>query len=220
MAILLDLIIIGIILLSTFLGYKKGLIGVAFKIASFIIAVIITLILYKPVSNIIIEKTTWDDNIQTTIYNSIAGTNIEEGEKIKTEETNLPNVVVNYINDGIEETIKETKENVAQVVSQNLTKTIIQVITMLAIFIIARIALIFAKVILNAIAELPLIKQFNEVGGILYGILRGGIIIFVLLGVASFVLPMINQTAILAAIDHTFITKFLYNHNIILMLFF
>lgn len=220
MAILLDLIVIGIILLSTFLGYKKGLIGVAFKIASFIIAVIITLILYKPVSNIIIKNTTWDDNIQTTIYESIAGTNIEEGQKITKEETNLPSVVVNYINDGIEETIQETKENVAQIVSQNLAKSIIQIITMLAIFIIARIALIFAKVLLEAIAELPLIKQFNEAGGILYGILRGAVMIFVLLAIASFVLPMINQTTILSAIEQSFVTKFLYNHNIILMLFF
>lgn len=74
MAILIDLIVIGIIILSTFLGYKKGLIGVAFKIISFIIAILITLILYKPVSNLIIEKTTWDDAIQNVIYEKLAGT--------------------------------------------------------------------------------------------------------------------------------------------------
>lgn len=220
MAIFLDLIIIAIILLSTFLGYKKGLIGVAFKIVSFIIAIIITLILYKPVSNIIIEKTSWDDAIETKIYNTIAGTNVEEGQKISKEETDLPGVVVNYINDGIETTLKETKQNVAEVVSKNLTQSVIQIITMIALFIITRIVLIFAKVILEAVAELPLIKQFNETGGIIYGILRGLIMIFALLAVASFILPMINQTAILSSIEQSFITKFLYNHNVILMLFF
>ena len=73
MIILIDLVVIGIIILSTYLGYKKGLIGVAFKILSFIIAIIITLILYKPVTNIIIQNTTWDEKIEQTIYEKISG---------------------------------------------------------------------------------------------------------------------------------------------------
>ena len=105
-------------------------------------------------------------------------------------------------------------------VSKNLTQSIIQILTMVILFTITRVGLLFAKVILEAVAELPVVKQFNEIGGILYGILRGLILILVLLAVASFILPMINQTALLTNIDHSIITKFLYNHNIILRLFF
>lgn len=220
MAILLDLIVIAIILLSTFLGYKRGLISVAFKIISFIIAIVITLILYKPMTNIIIENTTWDETIQNTIYQKIAGTPIEEGEKINKEETDLPGVVVDYINEGIDSTVDQTKENIAQIVSQNLAQSVIQILTMTAIFIITRLILLFAKVILEAISELPIIKQFNETGGILYGILRGLIIIYVILAIASFILPMLNQLIILEYIENSIFTKFLYNHNLILMLFF
>jgi uncharacterized membrane protein required for colicin V production len=220
MTILIDLIVIAFILLSTFLGYKKGLIGVAFKIISFIVAIVITLLLYKPVSSLIIEQTDWDDKIENVIYEKIAGTNVEQGEKINEEETDLPGIMVNYINEGIENTVNEAKTNIAESVSKDLAKNVIQIITMVAIFIIARIALIFAKVLLEAVAELPLIKQFNEVGGILYGILRGLFIIFVLLALASVLLPIFNQTAILTSIEQTYITKFLYNHNIILNLFF
>lgn len=220
MAILLDLIVIAIILLSTFLGYKKGLIGVAFKIISFFIAIIITLVLYKPVTNFIIENTTWDETIETTIYQKVAGTPVEEGEKIDKEETDLPGVVVNYINNGIDNTVNQTKENIAQMVAQNLSQSLIQILTMVSIFIITKLLLLFAKVILEAISELPIIKQFNESGGIIYGILRGFIIIYIILALASFILPMINQTTILVHIEHSIITKFLYNHNLILMLFF
>ena len=63
-------------------------------------------------------------------------------------------------------------------------------------------------------------KQFNEMGGIIYGILRAAIIIFAILALASFILPMVNQMAILEWINSSILTKFLYNHNIILMLFF
>ncbi len=220
MIILIDLVVIGIIILSTYLGYKKGLIGVAFKILSCIIAIIITLILYKPVTNIIIQNTTWDEKIEQTIYEKISGTKIEEGEKIKKEETDLPGIVVNYINSGIESTVIQAQESIAQMVSKNLSQSIIQILTMIILFTITRILLIFAKVILEAVSELPIVKQFNEIGGILYGILRGFIIIYAILAIASFVLPIINQNTLLGTIQHTIITKILYNHNIILMLFF
>ena len=87
MAIILDLIIIGIIALSTFLGYKQGLIKVAFKIVSFFIAIVITLILYRPVTNLVINNTTWDETIESVIYEKLSTTKVDQGEKIKKEET-------------------------------------------------------------------------------------------------------------------------------------
>ncbi len=220
MAIILDLIIIGIIALSTFLGYKQGLIKVAFKIVSFFIAIVITLILYRPVTNLVINNTTWDETIESVIYEKLSTTKVDQGEKIKKEETDLPGIVVNYINDAITNTVGMAQENVAKVVSKDLTQSIIQVIVLVVLFVVTRILLIFAKVILDAVSELPIVKQFNEMGGIIYGILRASIIIFGVLALASFILPMINQMAILEWINSSILTKFLYNHNIILMLFF
>lgn len=219
MMIFLDLIIIGIIALSTFLGYKQGLIKVAFKIVSFFIAIVITLILYRPVTNLIINNTTWDETIENTIYEKLSTTKVKQGEKITKEDTDLPGIVVNYINDGITNTVEQAGENIAKVVSKDLTQSIIQIVVLVVIFIVTRILLIFAKVILEAVSELPIVKQFNEIGGIIYGILRGAIIIFAILALASFILPMINQMTILELINDTILTKFLYNHNIILMLF-
>ena len=54
---LIDLIAIAIIALFTFIGYKKGLIKVAFGLVSFILAIVISVLLYKPVSNFIINYT-------------------------------------------------------------------------------------------------------------------------------------------------------------------
>lgn len=220
MAIFLDLIIIGIIALSTFLGYKQGLIEVAFKIVSFFIAIIITLILYKPVTNLIINNTTWDETIENVIYEKLSTTKVEQGEKITKEETDLPGIVVNYINDAITNTVGQAQENVATVVSKELTQSIIQIVVLVVLFIVTRILLIFAKVILEAVSELPIVKQFNEMGGIIYGILRAAIIIFGILALASFILPMVNQMTILEWINNSILTKFLYNHNVILILFF
>lgn len=219
MAILIDLIVIAILLLSTFLGYKKGLIGVAFKIVSFIIAIIITLILFKPISNFVINNTPLAQTIENTIVEKLSTQEVEEG-KIKKEESDLPNVIVDYINEGITQTVNETKDNVIKIVAKNLAQTAIELIVMLGIFIITRLLLIFAKAILEAVAEIPLIKRFNEIGGIIYGIIRGLLVIYIILAITSLLLPMLDKTTILATINSSILTKMLYNNNLILMLFF
>ena len=43
---LLDLIVLAIIALSTFIGYKKGLIKVAFGLISFILAIALSVVLF------------------------------------------------------------------------------------------------------------------------------------------------------------------------------
>lgn len=219
MAIIIDLIVIALLVLSTYIGYKKGLIGVAFKIASFVIAVVITLILFKPISNYIIKHTEFAKTIETTITQKLENENIENG-KLQKEDTNLPNVVVNYINGEIGKTINQAKDTVITEVAKSLSETIINFIVIIALFIITRLLLIFAKTLLEAVSELPIIKQFNETGGIIYGILRGILVIYIILGVISLILPMLDKTAILGAINSTILTKFLYNNNIILMIFF
>ncbi len=108
MAIFIDLIILAILLISTFLGYKKGLIGVAFKIASFLIALVITLILFKPISSYIINHTEISQKLETAITEKLSNVKIENGE-ISKDETNLPKVIINYINEGIDNTINRYK---------------------------------------------------------------------------------------------------------------
>lgn len=119
MAILIDLIVVGTLLLSTYLGYKKGLIGVAFKILSFLIAIIITLILFKPISNYIINNTTISQTIENAIIEKLSAEQIEGGQ-LKQEESNLPSVVVEYINNGINETVNETKDNVIKIIARKV----------------------------------------------------------------------------------------------------
>ena len=64
MGVIVDLIIIAIVALSTYLAYKKGLVALAIKLCAVVISIVITLLLYKPVSNLIINTTSIDETIQ------------------------------------------------------------------------------------------------------------------------------------------------------------
>lgn len=214
MSIIIDLIIIGIVALCIFLGYKKGLTKCIIKILSFIIALVVAVILFKPVSHFVIQNTGIHENIKQSVIH-IVENDVEEDGKVK-EETNLPKTMVSYINESIGEAVEETKNSVVESVAQNIATTAINVGVAILLFIVVRIALIFVSALSKIITDLPIIKQFDKAGGILYGLLKAFIIVFVVLAFISFISPVIEQTGIVVAINKSFIGSILYNNNLLL----
>ena len=116
MALLIDLIIIGIILLFTFIGYKRGLVKIAFSLCTFFIALIISLILYKPVSALIINNTEIDEKIEDTIVQKI----LPEGLS-RTDEFELEDDIYHIL-------LKENKQSI-QSIAETFSTKIIETIT-------------------------------------------------------------------------------------------
>lgn len=218
MGIIIDIVIVAVIGLSIFMGYKKGLIGVAFKILSFLIAIVLAFILSKPVSNYIIENTEFDDNIRTTIQETLESKNFENTNQ--TEENNMPAIITEYVVEQIQNVTAEAQNEVASIVAINLTQTVINGIAFIGIFIVAKIALLFLKFLAEAIAEIPLIKQFNELGGVIYGVLKGFFIVYLFFAIVSLLAPVINMAGFLDIINASYLGNMLYDNNLLLRLLF
>ena len=206
---LLDLIVIAIIALSTFIGYKKGLIKVAFGLVSFILAIILSVVLYKPVSNFIIDYTPIDDYIEQSISERLQSPEItkEESENIVSNFFDLKNISNSLINSS------------TNIISDGISKTIINISCMIVVFIISKLILLLFKFVGDLISKLPLIKQVNNAGGFLYGLIRGFLIIYVLLALVAIASPIININNLISMINKTIITNIMYNNNLILILF-
>ena len=218
MSIIIDLIIVGILLLCVFLGFKRGLTGSILKILSFVIAIIIAALLFKPVSNFVIENTKIDDKIEESIL-GVVENQVEETGKVE-ENTNLPNAMVEYINESVEKAAQDAKTTIVQNTAHDITIIIINAGVAIILFILVKIALIFVKAISNLITDLPVIKQVDKTGGIIYGIVEGLVIIFLLLAILSFIAPLIEQTGIITVLNKSFIGSILYNNNILLKIIF
>ena len=208
MGILMDLIIIAILVLSIIMGYKKGLINVVFNIFAFFIALIATIILYRPVANIIINNTEIDDKIKSAIINNAT-------EEKQREESSSNTGMQKYIEDAIKNTADEAKSQVIETVANTVSIRAVEILTSIILFIVIRAVLIVLKVFTQAIANLPLIKQFNELGGVVYGIAKGLIIVYIILTIMYFVVSINGKGNISEAINNSYITKILYNNNII-----
>ena len=73
MSIIIDIVIVAILLLCIFLGYKRGLASSVLNILSFILAIIIAILLYKPVSDWVIQNTQIDETIENAIVEALSG---------------------------------------------------------------------------------------------------------------------------------------------------
>lgn len=217
MSIIIDLIIVAIIALCIFFGYKKGLIGVAFKILSFFIALIVAVTLSYPISNAIINNTDIANNISKSIQdNFISEGNVEdENQPVQIEgQDAISNSVLNFM----EDTVNDAKDQGVKVLAENLAVIIVRVAVAIGLYIVTRFILFFFRKLAEAIAEIPLIKQFNKAGGLIYGILQGFLIVYVVLAIISLLSPVIGNTAFLIAINNSFIGNFMYNHNLLVQI--
>ena len=231
MGIVLDLIVLASIGLSIFLGYKQGLVGVAYKILSFVVAIVLAFVLSGPVSNFIIENTELDETIHNTIQGTLESKKGEETNTIENTidnttaeenkaENNVSAVITDYLAEQVKKTAADTQDQVAVSVADGLTNNIVYALTFIGIFIVARILLIVIKFFAEALADLPLIKQFNYAGGIAYGILRGLFIVFLFFAIISLLASIANINGFLEIINSSIISKFAYNNNLLLKILF
>ena len=212
MGIILDIIVAIVLVLSIFLGFKKGLIGVVFNFCALIIAIVVTAVLFNPVTKLVIDNTDFDDNIKNTI--------IENGmltkEEINEDDKSIDNLIQQYVTNGIKDAANNTIEKNAGIVAEK----IVSVGVAICLFIVVRIGLILLKFLAEGLAELPIIKQFNEIGGLFYGLLRGIIVIYGLFALCFFIVSLTNSEVILNTINTSILSKFIYENNIILKIFF
>lgn len=212
MSIIVDLVILGIIVLCVVIGYVRGLTGALIKILSFVLSIIIAFILFIPVSSLIINNTKIDENLEQSIKEMIIDNNESKDEK-------MPEAITDYIGQKVEQATDSAKETIVENTARDVSLTIVKASTWIALFIIARILLILLKYITALIAKLPVIKQCDKLGGIVYGLLEGLIIVYVLLAIISFASPMMGE-GILDSIDNSYVGSMMYNNNLLLKIIF
>ena len=201
MGIIIDIIIIAIIAISTFLAYKKGLIALAIKLCAFIIAIVVTFILYNPVSNLVINVTNIDETVQNAILEKT--TDLINQEEIANQNETMQNL------------INQAKEGTLPEASRELAISIVKFGVMIILFLAVRIGLVFVTALANMLAGLPIIKQLNKSGGIVYGLLRGIILVYAIFMIMVIVQKVNPTMNIEENIKETFIAKYMYEHNVL-----
>lgn len=237
-AIILDLLVLGVVVGSAILAYKKGFIKTLFSLVGGIAAVVLAVSFSEPVA-------AWLDSafvgpaVKNSVLTAVNGSALTEGydEALESIDVSLklremPEGLRSFlesINIDVEDTIFKAEQNKAASASAReqlisdiaapISATISKVIALIGLIIIFFLLLFVASLLLNAIFKLlPFGKTLNHVGGVLFGVARGVLFVMVL-GAIFYGLGKGNYLISLDDIENTWILKWVNAINPILNLF-
>jgi len=224
MGIIVDLIIVLIIGLCIFGGYKKGLAKCLLKLVTTIIAIFIAIVLFRPFTNFVINNTIIDENIQLSLEkvmkNGIEERKDENDTNLVKEDSGVPKPIAEYLNNNFKSSVNQTKEDAVVSVARGAAILIVNIACFIGIYIIVKIILRILSILIDIVSKLPVIREFNEVGGLLYGLLQGVFIILLLMTAVAVFTPLTGAYEVANTINQSHVGSFFYNNNIILNLIF
>lgn len=211
MSITLDIILIALLLLAFFIGYKKGFVKSVWKIVALVLTIVLMLMLKTPVIKFL-SGTDFASTVNTKISETVS---LPQGGGVNiAENLNLPLFLQGEVNDQITTAQGST---INDTVNSSLTSLFITIIACIGLFIIIRLILAAVFMIISAVTELPLIKGVNKLVGGLLGAVNILFIVYLLLAVMSLFAPA--DSKLFDEINNTYIVKYLYNYNILLQIF-
>lgn len=217
---ILDIILIVLLIGAIVLGNKKGFVKIASGLVTFVIAFVLAYIFANNMANYIRFDTKLGKSLESGINTSVSSFLENENSNDKEDKKQEDQTVIgdsikdlqNLFGDKINEAVKDGKKTTKEV----LTNYVFTGIGFITVFIIVKLILIVATIMLDGVFNLPVLKSFNELFGIIAAVVLLILKIWVALAIVKLIAPMNFMTGIIKYIDSSIITRILYDNNIII----
>ncbi len=191
-----DLLIVAILAFCAWRGYRKGLIKTLFGLAGVLLAFVGAISLkgvvggyidqafvHKPVENFVISTIAGSKvgSYETALENVDVAKEIEQMPSALRELLAVADIDPQEIIDRATKQGNSAKKELVACIADPISATISTAIAFIVLFILLSILCVVAAKFLSAVCNLlPLGKQINQIGGILAGVLKGAVVVFVL----------------------------------------
>lgn len=192
----LDIVLIILLGLMMVYGYLKGCIGIVARLVSVALAFVLAYMLASTVGNYI-ESTSLGISIKTSIESGFVN------ELNNAEQT----TVISFMQDKLGYTDKNS-------ISEKVVDYVFTGVGFVTVFVASRIVLWIAQKILESIFELPVLKTFNKLGGVITATVLFIVEISIILAVIKSISTISFMNNAVNIIQSSVITKALYDHNI------
>jgi uncharacterized membrane protein required for colicin V production len=185
-----DILVIAVIAVFAIIGIKNGFVYSIFRLLSLFLSVVISLKFYPVLANLLLKTKLYTVIKQSFLKSlTLQQPSLAAGASGQTN-ANTARTIINHLKvpEFFKETILSRVPNPAELLgiskimdalSSELAIIIVSVISLIVLFILARIGLTFLRVFLQGIAKLPIFKQVNKLGGFALGAVEGLLSIYI-----------------------------------------
>lgn len=224
---ILDVAIVAAVVLFIILGWKHGFLERVIKMASSIFGLVASILLARPFSTVLDGwfGETLSANVRDYLLErspDLATALNADGLREALAGLSLPEFMVNWIVDSID--FNSLTTSIIDKLTPLVTSLALLVIAFIILFFGSMIVFFLLRLLAKGITSIPVIKQIDKVLGVLFGILKVGLLIYVLLFVLALLIniPAINSLIyeflakdMQLETDAFRLSKYLYNNNIL-----
>lgn len=216
---ILTIIILAVLVLSVFSGYKKGFLKTAFSLVSWIVVLVLCNFATPIVTDVLIENTDIEVVVQTTVdtkINEVINETLETSDLAELEAA-LPAELKTALL-GENGSLQEVVANGTALDTTALVNGIVGILGFVITVIILRLAMVVVEVVLNIVAKLPLIGPMDKLLGLACGAGKGIILCWVILAIVSVLALTGVNTELATYISQSELLTWLQDNNVLLNL--
>ncbi len=230
---IIDIAIVLVVVLFLVIGWKKGFLLKVIDMASSIFGLIASILLARPFSNVIRPwiGPTLETNINDYLYSrlteiGIVATDLTEGNlRDALTQMSLPDFMVDWIINSIDPNAVAT--TIVDAIAPLILSLALLVISFIILFFGSMIVFFLLKILAKGITSIPIIKYIDKVLGLLFGLLKVALLVYVLMFVLALLIniPAINNLIYAFLEKDMFLgseqdgvfslAKYLYNNNML-----
>ena len=202
-----DIIIIAILVLSTIFGYKRGFFKSLTGIVSVIVSLAIAVCFFTQLADFL--KTTV---VYETIYENIEKNMVTSEEDTANDEqvSSIPEKLFK----SVEESAQEIRDGVFISLAEKIADIAIKMLSIVILFIVARIVMWIIIALFGIVKKLPLIGWFYSLLGATLGFVRGFLILYIVLFVIAMSASFNPETNLAKIVNQSEFAKVMYNNNV------
>lgn len=196
-----DICVMAVVVAFIFIGYKAGLIRSFVRVLSYVVSLLISFSLYPIVSKCLLKTPLYDK-----LEGFVSEKYIMQGF-LKNGNGGI-GLLSRYISAGL--------ESAAEGIAEAVTVLLINIIAFILILVLSKIIIRLIMKAFNIFSRLPIIKQFNRLGGAMLGGAVGILVLYIAAAVLVFVAPIDEQSLVGKEIEASTFATEIYGNNIIL----
>jgi uncharacterized membrane protein required for colicin V production len=204
MSLILDILCVLLIWVMGAKGYKKGLVKGLFGVLSFVLSGFITAIIYKPVSEYIMNITFVKNNMASL------------GDKISSLLSIPAQEEISKLPHWLYDTAYKTSEAANTAVTNAAVTIIVNIFCIVVICLLVKVALRLFEGVFGIIMKLPILNLVNKSGGMICGIITSVAVLWIVLAVVVLFAGTEIFKPINEAIQETSVLKYFYNNNLLM----
>lgn len=233
-----DIAIAVIFLFMMIEGWIKGLVRSIIGIIGYIAAFIIAKFYYVDMAEFLMTRFEWfrdlKENISQSIMSSFngnaqlqaaieSGSHADLSQALNNQEVldqlDLPSMLTDKVSTFAQSVdIAATQQNAVEGLAELVANGILYGISFMLVVMLVLLTVKLIGLILDGATEVPIIKQANKLGGLIFGTLKACFFVFLIMTTVVFIAPLTPEMNIIETINTSMIGVYFYNNNILLIL--